>query len=189
MTDHPGPPPVGGLLLPALAPPLPGDRRDSPETIRRWLASASKSPEQALREWAGQSITLLPLGRRYSAVRIPGALVPEGVTEDAAVEPGFDAVRDVLAVLGGPVIHDRLTVGGSYYALVPRGRTDVWPFPDDAPYLDDGVWLGVPDIAHVGFPGSFWLIPPRYQGDLCGLDLVSDFVLQATQAADAGGGQ
>ncbi|WP_075731503.1 hypothetical protein [Streptomyces acidiscabies] len=174
--DNAGPPPVGGSLLPALAPPLPGNRQDSPEVIREWLASASRSPGQAWREWAGQTITVLPLGRRYSAVRIPGALVAED----------FDAAREALAVLDGPVIHDRLTVGGSYYALVPRGQEGTWPFRDEAPYLDDGVWLGVPDIAHVGFPGSFWLIPPRYQGDLCGIDLVSDFVLQATATTDEG---
>jgi len=184
VTDHH---PTGpGVLSPATYPttglPRYAPQQSSPQAIRQWLASVSTSPKQALQEWTGPGATLLPLGRRFSAVHIPGSLV-------AAEDDDFDTARELLAVLDGPVIRDRLAVGGSYYALVPRGRGDTWPFRDEAPYRDDGVWLGVPDIARTEHPGSFWLIPPRYEGDLCGLDLVGALVLQAVEGAVEEDGQ
>jgi hypothetical protein len=55
-------------------------------------------------------VAVLPLGRRFDAVRISGVLVR--------------AAFDVKAAVDGPLVLDPHS--GSFYALVPPQTTEVW---------------------------------------------------------------
>ncbi|MFI6567111.1 hypothetical protein [Streptomyces sp. NPDC050534] len=152
-------------------PPLPrrSDRRpDAPEVIRHWLATAHPTPERAYLEWSEQGVALLPLGRRFNAIRIPGRLIHAAAGSDAP-----DQVSRMLRdTLDGPVIHDHLSVGPAYYALGPHGRHIAWPGGNDTPLLSAGVYLGVPALERTTPPGTFWITPARYRNDLCRHDPV-----------------
>ena len=183
MTDTSAPPPdtpatdvvisAAPGLLPASAV---GADRDRERAIRGWLASAHAETDQAHADWANQGVSLLPLGRPFSAVRIPGSLIH-------LVSGGTDH-KPVAALLAkelrGPVIHDRHEIGVSYYALVPAERLK-WPYPDEAPYLTSDTtdsWLGVPDLSRTRPPGSHWTVPPRFVGDLCRMERLAGFILR-----------
>ncbi|MFJ8364015.1 hypothetical protein [Streptomyces sp. NPDC093984] len=148
---------------------------DDPETIRAWLASAHPSPSQSRREWTTQHIALLPLGRRFGAVRIPGVLVHAAAGSDSPHTVAATIARE----LRGPVIHDRLTVGPTYYALVPWWPHIHWEGANDTPYLGPGVFLGVPDIGRTEPPGSYWVTQPRHRFHLCRREDVFDFIVRA----------
>ncbi|MFD7058519.1 hypothetical protein [Streptomyces sp. NPDC059906] len=131
--------------------------------ISEWLARSSPSPERARREWASQGVALLPLGERFAAVRLPARVVHAAVRSKD---------RDQIAValgesLGGSIIHDRRAAGGTYYVLVQGHTALVWPYADLATCLGHGTYLGVPRIDRQEPPGTYWVVPPRYEGDLC----------------------
>jgi hypothetical protein len=131
--------------------------------IAGWLAQAHPAPERAREEWATQGVALLPLGERFAAVRMPSDVVHAAVeTEDP------DQVAVLLGeLLGGSVIYDRRVAGGTYYALIQGHAGLVWPYDDVATCLGHGTYLGVPRIDRQQPPGTYWVIPPRYEGDLC----------------------
>ena len=81
--------------------------------ITGWLARAHDHPERARTEWSRHGVALLPLGRRFSAVRLPGKLVVAAVgTTDAK------AIAEELEFrLDGPVIHDSLAIGASAWLI------------------------------------------------------------------------
>ncbi|WP_399939689.1 putative ATP-grasp-modified RiPP [Streptomyces sp. BBFR25] len=131
--------------------------------ISEWLARSSPHPEQARREWATQGVALLPLGERFAAVRLPAHVVHAALRSED---------RDQVAValgesLGGSVIHDRRVAGGTYYALIQGHAALAWPYDDIATCLGHGTYLGVPRIDRQQPPGTYWVVPPRYEGDLC----------------------
>ncbi|MDX3019846.1 hypothetical protein [Streptomyces acidiscabies] len=168
----PTPPKVPGLL-PASAV---GADRDREKAIREWLASAHRKTEQAHTDWATHGVSLLPLGRPFSAVRIPGSLI-HLVSGSTAHKPVASFLAEELR---GPVIHDRHEIGVSYYALVPAEDLK-WPYPE-APYLTSGTtesWLGVPDISRTRPPGCHWTVPPRFVGDLCRIERLAGFILRS----------
>lgn len=121
------------------------------------------APGHAFWEWKGSGVALLPLGSRFDAVRLPEALVQAAVGATAPQEAAARLARIVV----GPVIYDGRTLGGSYYALTKPSRARAWQHQDSAPRLSSGTYLGVPGLDRTGPPGTYWLVRPRFEGDLC----------------------
>ncbi|MFF3870710.1 hypothetical protein [Streptomyces sp. NPDC001978] len=114
-------------------------------------------------EWTTQGVALLPLGDRFAAVRMPSDVV-HAVAESEE--------RDTVAVLlgellGGSIIYDRRFAGGTYYALIQGHAGLVWAYEEVATCIGHGTYLGVPRIDRQQPPGTYWVVPPRYEGDLC----------------------
>ncbi|ARX83190.1 MULTISPECIES: hypothetical protein [Streptomyces] len=126
--------------------------------VCNWLARTHPLPEQAHAEWAHHGLALLPLGRRFDAIRIPAGRM-RGVVGSA--EP--DTVAKVLAEwLHGPVLRDTRYSEAPYYALVPPGT----PWPDTEQHLGADAYLGVPRPDGVT-PLAAWVVPPQHPGHLC----------------------
>ncbi|MEV0259628.1 hypothetical protein AB0H82_35950 [Streptomyces sp. NPDC050732] len=132
-------------------------------TLSAWFAHSQLGPEQACREWAESGVALLPLGGRFDAVRLPEALVQAAVGVTA---PQVVAAR-LAWLIKGPVVYDGRTLGGSYYTLMKPCRDRVWKHQDCAPRLSRGTYLGVPRLDRTEPPGPYWIMRPRFQGDLC----------------------
>jgi hypothetical protein len=133
--------------------------------ITEWLARAHPEPQRARVEWSTQGVALLPLGRLFCAVRLPGELVHAAV---GCADP--DQVDAALREwMQGPVIHDHRSTGATYYALINWGAAVIHHLDEDgdAPCLGDGTYLGVPRIDRRQPPGTYWVVAPRYDGDLC----------------------
>jgi hypothetical protein len=131
--------------------------------IGEWLLRVHPNPEQARTEWSIQGVALLPLGIRFAAVRMPAEVV------HAAVD---SCDRDQVAcavgqLLGGSIIYDRRATGGTYYALIQAHAGLVWAYEDIATCLGRDTYLGVPRLDQQQPPGTYWVVPPRYEGDLC----------------------
>ncbi|MEU7414911.1 hypothetical protein AB0B40_37445 [Streptomyces sp. NPDC042638] len=157
------PPATSPLLSLSVHPASGSGRPDPPDTIRAWLASAHDVPTQARAEWTTQKLALLPLGRHFAAVRIPGAIVHAAVGTD----DGQAITHALETALPGPVIHDVRAVGPTYWALVPWRPGSRWRGPAETRYLGPGTYLGIPDIGCTEPPGSYWVTQPRYRRDLC----------------------
>ncbi|MEV5975775.1 hypothetical protein [Streptomyces sp. NPDC052114] len=140
--------------------------------ITDWFACTLQTPEQARREWADTGIALLPLGHRFDAVRLPDALVHASVGSTAAEEVS----RRLGQLLRGPVIYDGRTMGGTYYALIRPIERSVWRHQDIAPRLGTDTYMGVPRLTRTEPPGTYWVVRPRFQGDLCDLPAVESLV-------------
>lgn len=150
-------------------------------TLTAWFAHSQLAPEQACREWAESGVALLPLGGRFDAVRLPEALVQAAVGVTAP-----QAVATRLAwLIAGPVVYDGRTLGGSYYALTKPCRDRVWKHQDCAPRLSRGTYLGVPRLDRTEPPGPYWIVRPRFEGDLCEPATVAA-VIGLGQSADDG---
>ncbi|WP_340378699.1 hypothetical protein U5640_28280 [Streptomyces sp. SS7] len=137
-----------------------------------WLARAHPVPERAHAEWSHQAVALLPLGTSFAAVRLSGALVHAALGCEEASRVAF-ALRERLQ---GPVIHDHRTAGPTYYVLIQWHAGLVWDYGDTAPCLYGDTYLGVPRLDRVEPPGTYWVVPPRYDGDLCTPQLVRELV-------------
>ncbi|CAM5521138.1 hypothetical protein SALBM135S_02126 [Streptomyces alboniger] len=135
----------------------------SATALSAWFAHSQPAYEQACREWEESGVALLPLGGRFDAVRLPETLVRTAV--------GVTAPQEVAARLSwlieGPVIYDGRTLGGSYYALMKPYRARAWKHQVIAPRLSHGTYLGVPRLDHTEPPGPYWIVHPRFEGDLC----------------------
>jgi len=138
---------------------------DMDRLISEWLARAHPVPRQARADWSNQGVALLPLGNLFAAVRLPGGLVCAAV---GCEEPDQVAVA-LDELLHGPVIHDHRNTGATYYALINWGAGVIQQVEqdEDAPCLGKGTYLGVPRIDRRQPPGTYWVVPPRYDGDLC----------------------
>lgn len=139
-----------------------------------WLAQASPDPEEALSEWAHSPAVLLPLGRLFTAVRIPGDLVHAAAGTGNAAD-----VADILTqCLDGPVIADaRAGRHVVYYALLSPADAALWTRGRDAECLGEGVYLSVPYPSRTEPPGPHWAVPPRAAGDLCDRESVASLVV------------
>ncbi|WP_052768596.1 hypothetical protein [Streptomyces humi] len=131
--------------------------------IAEWLARAHPTPAQAWREWIVQGVALLPLGDRFAAVRMASEEVHAAVDSS---DPD-DVAACLGLLLGGSIIYDRRFAGGTYYALIQGHAGLVWAYGDVATCLGHGSYLGVPRLDRQQGPGTYWLVPPRYEGDLC----------------------
>ncbi|MFD9505040.1 hypothetical protein [Streptomyces mirabilis] len=145
--------------------------------IAEWLSWAHPVPEQAWAEWSAQGVALLPLGERFAAVRVAADVLHAAV---GCEEPG--RVAAALAELRtGPVIHDHRTTGAAYYALIQAHAGLVWADDLLAPCLSKGTYLGVPRIDRRESPGTYWVVPPRHDGDLCRPETVRSLVRTGRQ--------
>ncbi|MFB6933569.1 hypothetical protein [Streptomyces chartreusis] len=144
----------------------------SSSAITEWLARAHPTPEHARAEWSVQGVALLPLGRQFAAVRVPGSLVHAALGSADA-----DVVAELLPLrLRGPVIHDHRSTGPTYYALIQWHAGLIWDRGETAPCLQGDTYLGVPHIDRREPPGTYWVAPPRYEGDLCRPQAVRDLI-------------
>ncbi|NYV72823.1 hypothetical protein [Streptomyces sp. UH6] len=167
------------MPLPAL--PQRGPATATTRTIEAWLASARSEPAKALEEWRDQGVTLLPLGRHFSAVRIPVALVHSALDVDDSDGRRLAAV--LRSSLNGPVIRDQRASGGVYYALVPWWSASGWSEGDGVHLLGDGVYLGVPALKRTDPPGSHWVLLPKHRHDLCSTGRVADLIRRVAPVA------
>lgn len=124
----------------------------------QWLAEADDRPGKVWAEWQQHGIALLPLGRRFDALRLPAEQVHDVVGSD---QPG--AVATVLrAWLDGPVFRDLRSDLGPYYVLIAPGAD--WDGP--AERLTTDTYLGVPRPGHATTL-SRWVVLPPHPGALC----------------------
>ncbi|GGO59047.1 hypothetical protein [Streptomyces lasiicapitis] len=127
--------------------------------IADWFARTHPVPRQAVSEWSNHGITLLPLGERFDAIRVPGRLIHAAVGSNRA-----DVVEQALDDwLHGPVVCDTRTGSGCYYVLVAPDA--VWEGPGDR--LRTGTYLAVPRIGKKVSPVTYWAVPPPRRGQLC----------------------
>ncbi|GAA1356261.1 hypothetical protein [Streptomyces beijiangensis] len=137
--------------------------------VEDWLVRAHPDPSRAQTEWWLQDIAMIPTGRRFDALRIPAPLVH-------AAARGNDRFQ-VTAFLSeffdrAGIIHDGYMTGVSYYALIPPGTAAAWQ-STEAVCLEPGTWLGIPRTNCLEPPGPYWVLPPRFAGDLCAPHTVS----------------
>ncbi|WP_208615711.1 hypothetical protein [Streptomyces cellostaticus] len=138
-----------------------------------WLLSTLPSfgRERARMEWQEHSVTLLPLGTLFAAVRLPGPLIRAMA---ASTKPAdVDAVLKE-ALQGGPVICDRHR--SRYYLLVPASVPRTWHEAAtdwqaaDVAVIGRGTYLGVPrldaDRSRSGI-GSYWAVSMESPAVLC----------------------
>ncbi|MFJ2769731.1 hypothetical protein [Streptomyces sp. NPDC087300] len=150
--------------------------------VTDWFARALQVPEQARREWTERGVALLPLGRRFEAVRMPDHLVHAAVSSTVPDEIAWRLGQ----FLSGPVIYDGRTMGGTYYALT-RPTHQAWRFQDIAPRLSADTHLGVPKLTRTRPPGTYWAVRPRFEGDLCEPQTVEGLIV--TGSATLSGAQ
>ncbi|WP_416985940.1 hypothetical protein [Streptomyces sp. T028] len=117
-------------------------------------------------------MALLPLSGLFAAVRLPGELVHAAI---GCEEPCQVAVA-LRERLQGPVIHDHRTTGPTYYVLIQWHAGLVWDYAEAAPCLYGDTYLGVPRLDRLEPPGTYWVVPPRYDGDLCRPQFVRELV-------------
>ncbi|MFI6011416.1 hypothetical protein ACIBAG_21795 [Streptomyces sp. NPDC051243] len=145
---------------------------DMDRLISEWLAQANPAPQQAFTEWTDQGVALLPLGKLFAAIRIPGDLVYAAVGGEES-----EQVADILRMwLRGPVIHDHRSMGPTYYALIQWHAGLVWDYGEVAPCLHGDTYLGVPRIDRREPPGTYWAVPPRFEGNLCRPQAVRELI-------------
>ncbi|MFE6338595.1 hypothetical protein ACFVOK_36170 [Streptomyces sp. NPDC057798] len=92
------------------------------------------------------------------------------------------AVAEGLAFgLGGAVIHHG-HVTSPYYALIQWHAGMVWDGAEDTPCLATNThYPGVPHWSRQQPPGPCWVVPPRYEGDVCRPQRVRLFIARARQ--------
>ncbi|MER5771471.1 hypothetical protein [Streptomyces sp. NPDC001985] len=110
---------------------------------------------------------MLPTGRRFDAVRMPGDIVHAavGAVDHAPVSAGL------TQALAGPVICDTRW----YYALVPPQTAETWTCPLAA-CLTTGAWVTVPRpdrSAEDTGAGLHWCVPMTRPGRLCDPEAVA----------------
>jgi hypothetical protein len=148
--------------------------RTPPADPVAWLAAAAPDPEACRRTWerSAPGIALLPAGRRWDVLIVPGRL-------------GRPAAR-LLDRLpdGGPVLFDPGddTVG----FLVPVGTAARW-IGTGVRGVGDGTWIPVPHPRRGG-RGLRWLLPPDGSGALVDPSVL-ELVLHEAAAVLAGFGK
>ncbi|WP_328502685.1 hypothetical protein OG828_28215 [Streptomyces sp. NBC_00457] len=166
----------------------PGETSTSPPRqldsgpVNEWLASAHPSPNTARTEWSSAArLALIPLGRRFEAIRLPEDIAHGAAQSDEPSTVGAWLARN----LRGPVIHD--PGFRRYYALVPVGTHQAWS-QRGTECLSNGTYLGVPrtDRAELDAEtlASYWLVPVTRPGHLCKAATVLEAVLLARVLAD-----
>ncbi|MFI1535595.1 hypothetical protein [Streptomyces anandii] len=132
--------------------------------VIEWLSRSHRDPEQAKAEWRADGVAVLEMGRRLAAIRIPGALVHAALQTDTPA----DVAEQLADRLGGPVIYDvRQSMRSNYYALIHAHTGLAWDLEHLAACLGEGVYLGVPAPHRTEPPGPYWIVPPRFDGNVC----------------------
>ncbi|MFH0176306.1 hypothetical protein ACIA6D_12925 [Streptomyces cacaoi] len=149
-------------------------RTDRHLTVERWFLSTLPGParDRARQEWEKYRLAVLPLGTLFSAVRLPGCLVPTVVGSGI---PSGEVDRFLsMALHSGPVICD--PHGQRYYALVPADMPHAWRRAAErwrtqgVRCLGQGAYLGLPRV-DVDQPSmataSYWSVPMASAATLC----------------------
>lgn len=142
--------------------------------VEHWLLSTVPgASDRARREWQAHTVTMLPLGGLFSAVRLPGDLVCAAAGSDWDVEV-LDGFLD-QALEGGPVICDLNQ--RRYYALVPASMPVKWQTAAEewrslgVECMGRGWVVGVPrvDITEpdANRYASYWSVPMPSAAMLC----------------------
>ncbi|MCH5677817.1 hypothetical protein [Streptomyces gilvus] len=146
------------------------DRRLAAE---HWLLAGSSDRDRTRAEWRTQGVAMFPLGVRFSAVRLPGALVlaAAGLRWPARADEFLGEVLE-----GGPVICDPRG-DLRYYALVPASVPVTWHQAVeewramDVDCLGRESIMGIPRLGEVEPnrrpPASYWSVPMASPGELC----------------------
>ncbi|WP_199818893.1 hypothetical protein [Streptomyces sp. NRRL B-1347] len=137
--------------------------------IADWLAQAHPLPGKARREWTDAYVAMIPLGRRFDAVRVPARRVHAAV---ASEEPATlaAALRDWLR---GPVIRDLRSPLGAYYSAssptAPKRRvcTPLRPPRPRARPEEAGMPDPKPVVLLAALPGIDTLGPAQLSGSAC----------------------
>ncbi|MCI3931290.1 hypothetical protein [Streptomyces sp. AN091965] len=146
--------------------------------VSQWLAEADPRPGKVRAEWEKHGIALLPLGRRFDAIRVPAERIHAAAGSD---QPG--AVATVLrAWLDGPVFRDFRSSMGPYYVLIAPGAD--WDGP--AERLTTDTYLGFPRPGHATTL-SRWVVRPPHPGALCDPQHVRTLLATATASLRAVG--
>lgn len=156
-----------------------------------WLLSElpNDGRRRAVDDWGHGKPVLFPLGRLFSAVRLPGNMVLT-----LSGESGTSSEADLFlddALHGGPVICDPR--GFRYYALVPAGMPRTWCEAaaewraQGIACLGHGTYLGVPSMEadQPGSPvASYWSVPLEAATRLCAPLAVARLVAAGRYALD-----
>ncbi|MFJ4301233.1 hypothetical protein [Streptomyces pseudovenezuelae] len=159
---------------------------------RHWLLSTLDvtKRDRARMEWQEQSVTLLPLGTLFSAVRIPERVVHAAARTD---NPQMVDLFLAAALDDGPVIHD--LASRRYYVLVPASMparwheaAGLWRTGLGVDCLGSGTLLGVPPtdvvLLDVLTNRSYWSVPMFSAGVLCDPQAVARMIAAAALKID-----
>ncbi|MFF9898514.1 hypothetical protein [Streptomyces longispororuber] len=126
--------------------------------VAAWLAGADPHPRKVWAEWEQHGVALVPLGRRFDAVRVPAERMHAATGSD---QPRIvaDALRSWLA---GPVLRDLRSSLGPYYVLIAPSAE--WDGPEER--LSTNVFLGVPRPGHPTML-TRWIVELPEPGRLC----------------------
>ncbi|MFJ2581672.1 bifunctional DNA primase/polymerase [Kitasatospora aureofaciens] len=116
-----------------------------------WLAQAAPDPEAFREQWerTGLGLMLLPAGRRWDVLSVPGRL-------------GRPALEVLAAGLSGPVLTD---FGDEHVSfLVPVGTAARW-VGTGVRCMGEGTWIVLPHPERSS-RGVRWLVPPDGSGRL-----------------------
>ncbi|HJD84429.1 hypothetical protein [Kitasatospora aureofaciens] len=116
-----------------------------------WLSQAAPDPEDFRAQWerTGLGLTLLPAGRRWDVLTVPGRLG----------RPALDVLDTTPC---GPVLTDSGEDHVSF--LVPVGTAARW-IGTGVRCAGEGTWIVVPHPGR-GSRGVRWLVPPDGSGRL-----------------------
>ncbi|KUF13380.1 MULTISPECIES: hypothetical protein [Streptomyces] len=129
------------------------------QLLSAWLAGADPVPDAVHAAWAERGMALLPLGRRFDAIRVSAERIHAAVNSS---EPG--TVADFLGGwLAGPVIRDIRSGLGPYYVLIATGA----PWNGAEERLSTNTFLGVPRLGRPVSMLTRWVVPPSAPGALC----------------------
>ncbi|GGV13508.1 hypothetical protein [Streptomyces spectabilis] len=145
--------------------------------VSQWLAEADPRPGKVWAEWEKHGIALLPLGRRFDAIRVPAERIHAAADSDKP-----EVVATVLhAWIDGPVFRDFRSSMGPYYVLISTGAD--WDGPDER--LTTDTYLGVPRPGHSTML-SRWVVLPSHPGALCDTRHVQTLLATATPIRTVG---
>ncbi|MGW1951277.1 hypothetical protein ACWCPI_00715 [Streptomyces sp. NPDC001920] len=143
--------------------------------VEHWLLADlnAQGRDRARVEWRQFGVAMLPLGVRFSAVRLPGDLVLAAACSSwnpAEVDQFLAEALD-----GGPVVCDPRH--HRYYALVPGSMPRTWRQAAedwremDVDCLGSGTILGIPPLYRDEFNptavASYWSVPMPSAATLC----------------------
>ncbi|MFJ6386466.1 hypothetical protein ACIQJT_02535 [Streptomyces sp. NPDC091972] len=142
--------------------------------VKQWLLAGLDGfkYDQARMEWEEYQVTLMPLGVRFCAVRLPERLVHRVVRTNS---PRMSAEYLAAALDDGPVIHDPRQ--RRYYALAPASMPERWQNAASywetlgVSFLGRGSVVGIPRVDCVTLNpqtwATYWAVPMPSAGVLC----------------------
>ncbi|MGV9315695.1 hypothetical protein ACWDR0_26455 [Streptomyces sp. NPDC003691] len=146
-------------------------------TAVEWLVSVAPDPGACRWEWERNplGVTLLPAGRRWDVLILPGELG----------HPALD-VLGRLTARPGPVLADFGDARTGFF--VPPGTASRW-VGTGIRGAGQGTWIVVPYPGRVTGGGIHWLVPPDGSGTLTDPALLELAVHEAAAALARDGGE